>query len=178
MAVRQPARIGIVDWRRMQRESQTLLHELGLDIDASLRMGELSVGSQQLVEIARVIFSGADIIILDEPTSALSVPETRRLFEFIAKLKRQGKTLIFISHFLEDVLEVSDRMTVLKNSRKVATLNASEADKHQLVELMIGSDAKILQQIYEEGQGALRRKMRQPWRCDADCAALEQARCV
>jgi ribose transport system ATP-binding protein len=157
---RQPTQAGIVDWRRMHREAQEHLHELGLDIDASLRMGELSVGSQQLVEIARVIFSGADVIILDEPTSALSVPETRRLFEFIANLKRQGKTLIFVSHFLEDVIEVSDRITVLKNSRYVATLDAKRADKHQLVELMIGSDAKVLQQMYEDERGIVRRKAR------------------
>ena len=147
-----PSRAGVIDWRRMRREAQEHLRQLGLDIDALRQMGELSVGSQQLVEIARVIFSGADIIILDEPTSALSAPETRRLFEFVANLKRQGKTLIFVSHFLEDVLEVSDRITVLKNSRKVATLTAKDADKHRLIELMIGSDARILQQTYEQGK--------------------------
>lgn len=149
-----PTRGGILQWRQMNRQAQSLLHELGLDIDVSNRMGELSVGSQQLVEIARVIFSGATIIILDEPTSALSAPETRRLFEFIHRLKAQGKTIIFISHFLEDVLEVTDRITVLKNSRKVATLPTSQADKHTLVELMIGSEAKILQQMYESEEGA------------------------
>ena len=154
-----PSRAGVVDWGRMRREAQEHLRELGLDIDASLSMGDLSVGSQQLVEIARVIFSGADIIILDEPTSALSVPETRRLFEFIANLKRQGRTLIFISHFLEDVLEVSDRISVLKNSRKVATLDAKSATKHQLIELMIGSDARLLQKTYEEGKGAADRRV-------------------
>jgi ribose transport system ATP-binding protein len=147
-----PSRAGFVDWRRMRREAQDHLHELGLDIDAMRRMGELSVGSQQLVEIARVIFSGADIVILDEPTSALSAPETRRLFEFIANLKRQGRTLIFISHFLEDVLEISDRISVLKDGRKVATLDAKSASKHQLIELMIGSDARLLQQTYEQGK--------------------------
>lgn len=145
-----PTRSGVVRWRQMNREAQKLLHELGLDINVTNRMGQLSVGSQQLVEIARVIFSGAQIIILDEPTSALSAPETRRLFDFIARLKSQGKTIIFISHFLEDVLTVTDRITVLKNSRKVATLTTADANKHQLVELMIGSDAKILQQIYQE----------------------------
>lgn len=149
-----PTRGGILQWRKMNREAQSLLHELGLDLDVTSRMGELSVGSQQLVEIARVIFSGANIIILDEPTSALSTPETRRLFEFIARLKSQGKTLIFISHFLEDVLEVTDRITVIKNSRKVTTLLTAEATKHTLVELMIGSEAKILQQMYESGEGA------------------------
>lgn len=145
-----PTRAGVVDWRGMNRTAQAHLQELGLAIDVTHRMGELSVGTQQLVEIARVIFSGAQIIILDEPTSALSVPETRRLFEFIARLKAQGKTVIFISHFLEDVLEITDRITVLKNARKVATVPTATATKHQLVELMIGSDAKLLQQMYDE----------------------------
>ncbi|MEZ4622787.1 MAG: sugar ABC transporter ATP-binding protein, partial [Caldilineaceae bacterium] len=156
-----PTQGGVVRWGRMNREAQALLQELGLDIDVTKRMGELSVGSQQLVEIARVIFSGARIIILDEPTSALSAPETRRLFEFIASLKAQGKTIIFISHFLEDVLEVTDRITVLKNSRKVTTISTSEATKHLLVELMIGSEAKILQQMYEEEGAAVARQERQ-----------------
>ncbi|MEZ4865608.1 MAG: sugar ABC transporter ATP-binding protein [Caldilineaceae bacterium] len=155
-----PTRGGMVRWRQMNREAQSLLHELGLDIDVSTRMGELSVGSQQLVEIARVIFSGARIIILDEPTSALSQPETHRLFDFIARLKAQGKTVIFISHFLEDVLAVTDRITVLKNSRKVTTLSTAAASKHQLVELMIGSEAKILQQMYEEEAQAVARQER------------------
>ena len=151
---------GVIDWRRMQREAQSHLHELGLDIDANLHMGELSVGSQQLVEIARVIFSGADIIILDEPTSALSAPETQRLFEFIANLKKQGKTLIFISHFLEDVLKVSERVTMLKNSHRVATLEAKDTTKHKSIELMIGSDAKVLQQTYTNERSGAQRKSR------------------
>ena len=152
---RPPGRGGLIDWGRMRREAQAHLRELQMDIDVTTRMGELSVGTQQIIEIARVIFSGARIIMLDEPTSALSPPETRRLFEFIATLKRQGKTIIFVSHCLEDVLEVSDRITVLKNSRKVTTLDALDVSKHQLVELMIGADAKILQQVYEGETGAV-----------------------
>jgi ribose transport system ATP-binding protein len=150
---RPPGSRGLIDWGRMVREAQHHLRALEMDIDVTARMGELSVGTQQIIEIARVIFSGARIIMLDEPTSALSLPETRRLFEFIATLKSQGKTIIYVSHFLEDVLEVSDRITVLKNSRKVTTLPAQGATKHQLVELMIGADAKILQQMYEENAG-------------------------
>lgn len=144
-----PAHRGLVDWQRMNREAQAHLQKLGLDIDVTTMMGHLPVGTQQIVEIARVIFSGATIIILDEPTSALSPPETRRLFEFIVTLKAQGRSVIFISHFLEDVLEISDRITVLKDSHKVAVLEANEATKHKLVELMIGAEAKILQQMYE-----------------------------
>ncbi len=150
---RPPGRAGLIDWGRMLREATAHLRALEMDIDVTTRMGELSVGTQQIIEIARVIFSGARIIVLDEPTSALSPPETHRLFEFIATLKSQGKTIIFVSHFLEDVLQVSDRVTVLKNSRKVTTLDARTATKHQLVELMIGTDAKILQQIYDEEVG-------------------------
>jgi ribose transport system ATP-binding protein len=149
-----PGRSGFIDWRRMVREAQAHLRELGMGIDVTAQMGDLSVGTQQIVEIARVIFSGARIIMLDEPTSALSPPETHRLFQFIATLKSQGKTIIYVSHFLEDVLAVSDRITVFKNGRKVTTLDAHGATKHRLVELMIGSDAKILQQIYEEEAGA------------------------
>jgi ribose transport system ATP-binding protein len=148
-----PGRGGLIDWGRMVREARAHLRELEMNIDVTTQMGDLSVGTQQIIEIARVIFSGARMIMLDEPTSALSPPETRRLFEFIATLKSQGKTIIYVSHFLEDVLEVSDRITVLKNARRVTTLDARGATKHQLVELMIGSDAKILQQMYEEETG-------------------------
>jgi ribose transport system ATP-binding protein len=145
-----PARSGLVDWKRMNREAQTHLRELGLQIDVTTMMGLLPVGTQQIIEIARVIFSGARIIILDEPTSALSPPETRRLFEFMTTLKAQGKSIVFISHFLEDILEISDRITVLKDAHKVAVLEAKATSKHQLVELMIGAEAKILQQMYEK----------------------------
>jgi ribose transport system ATP-binding protein len=144
-----PKKRGFVDWKGMNQTAQEHIDELGLDIDVTLSMGTLPVGNQQLIEIARVIWSGARSIILDEPTSALSPPETRRLFEFIARLKAQGKTLVFISHFLDDVLEVTDRISVLKNSRRVATLDSKSSNKHQLVELMIGADSAGLKATYE-----------------------------
>ena len=119
---------GFVDWKGLNKVAQEHINELGLDIDVTVPMGTLPVGNQQLIEIARVIFSGAKSIILDEPTSALSPPETRRLFDFIKALKSQGKTIIFISHFLDDVLEVTDRISVLKNSRKFgSSLRTSRA---------------------------------------------------
>jgi ribose transport system ATP-binding protein len=144
-----PKKRGFVDWKAMNATAQEHIDELGLGIDVTLAMGTLPVGNQQLIEIARVIWSGAESIILDEPTSALSPPETRRLFEFIARLKGQGKTLVFISHFLDDVLEVTDRISVLKNSRRVATLETKISNKHQLVELMIGADSAGLKATYE-----------------------------
>jgi ribose transport system ATP-binding protein len=149
-----PTRRGLVDWKKMNETAQEHMNELGLGIDVTITMGTLPVGNQQLVEIARVIWSGAKSIILDEPTSALSPPETRRLFEFMATLKSQGKTLIFISHFLDDVLAVTDRITVLKNSRRVATLATKETTKHQMVELMIGTESAGLKATYESSGAA------------------------
>jgi ribose transport system ATP-binding protein len=141
----------LIDWKRMRREASEHLSSLGIDVDVTSRLGGLSLGGQQLVEIARVVFSGASIIVLDEPTSALSGPEAKRLFAAMAELKARGTSLVFISHFLEDVIAVSDRVTVLKNSRKVATLPNEGLTKHQLIQLMIGRDADALAESYEGG---------------------------
>jgi ribose transport system ATP-binding protein len=142
---------GIISWGKMHQQARENLAELGLNVDVTSALGTLSLGNQQLVEIARTVFSGAHIIVLDEPTSALSGPEAQKLFEAMANLKAKGRSLVFISHFLEDVLAVSDRVTVLKNSRKVATLPREGLTKHRLIELMIGRDADQLAESYEEG---------------------------
>jgi ribose transport system ATP-binding protein len=142
---RQPTnRAGLVDWKRMNAEAAAMLREVGIDLDVTARLGTLPLGAQQLVEIAWVVNSGADIIVLDEPTSALSVPEAERLFALMRQLRERGKSLIFISHFLEDVLAVADRVTILKNARKVATLPNEGLTKARLIELMIGKDATEL----------------------------------
>ncbi|MEZ4499620.1 MAG: sugar ABC transporter ATP-binding protein [Thermomicrobiales bacterium] len=144
-------RLGIVDWKAIKSGAQRQLAQFAIDIDVSDRLNQLSLGNQQLVEIARTINSGADVIILDEPTSALSVPEAERLFELMRSLKASGKSLIFISHFLEDVLAIADRVTVLKNSRKIGTFDVADLDKHKMVQLMIGHDASTLAETYESG---------------------------
>jgi ribose transport system ATP-binding protein len=142
---------GLIDWRKMRRDAASHMSAMGIDIDVTAPASSLSLGGQQLVEISRVVFSGASIVVLDEPTSALSGPEAERLFRVMAELKSRGTTLVFISHFLEDVLAVSDRVTVLKNSRKVATLENQGLTKHQLIQLMIGRDAEVLAEGYEGG---------------------------
>src|SRR5829696_3240557 len=144
-------RSGLIDWKKMRRDASEHLGALGIDIDAASPLRTLSLGGQQLVEIARVVFSGASIIVLDEPTSALSEPEAKRLFAAMDELKSRGTSLVFISHFLEDVLAVSDRVTVLKNSRKVATLSNNGLTKHHLIQMMIGRDAETLAESYEGG---------------------------
>ena len=130
--------LGVVAWGRMKREAKEHLARLGIDIDPGKEAGALPIGLQQLIEIGRVLFSGARIVILDEPTSALSPPEVKVLFQVLHRLKNEGTTFVFISHFLEDILEVSDRLTVFRNSRKVATVEAASVDKVWVIEQMIG----------------------------------------
>ena len=141
-------RFGTVDWARMVRESREHLAGLGIDVDPKMRIGELPIGLQQLIEIARVLFSGARIIILDEPTSALSPPEVERLFATLRKLKQGGRSIVFISHFLDDILRISDKVTIFRNGQKVLTAPVSEIDKRQVIESMIGLGHRELEESY------------------------------
>ncbi len=137
-------RAGLVDWAKMNAEAKRLLAGFGLDLDPRARMGSLPVGVQQLVELSRVLFSGARILILDEPTSALSPPEVARLFDVLRRLREEGRSVIFISHFLDDVLAISDRVTVFRNGRKVVTEEVANLDKTAVIGHMIGRHAAEL----------------------------------
>jgi ribose transport system ATP-binding protein len=136
-------RLGLVDWRRMSREADDHLRGLGIAVDPGASMGSLPLGLQQLVELSRVLFSGARTIILDEPTSALSPPEVERLFGVLQRLRKAGRSIIFISHFLDDVLRISDLVTVLRNGRRVATAAAGAIDKRWVIERMIGTHDQL-----------------------------------
>ncbi|MGY4308431.1 ribose transport system ATP-binding protein [Bradyrhizobium sp. USDA 4369] len=140
--------LGIVQWRRMAREAAEQLKKLGIDADPMGRLGDLPIGVQQLIEIARVLFSGARIIILDEPTSALSPPEVERLFAALRKLREQGTGIIFISHFIEDILLISDEVTVFRNGRKIMETRAADTSKAALIEAMIGKGRDALEDSY------------------------------
>ncbi len=147
-----PVHLGLLralDWRRMYADAHQHLLELGLDLDERTPVGALPVGVQQMVEIARVLFSGAEVIILDEPTSALSPPEAARLFAFIQRMRDQGRSIILITHFIEDALRVADRISILKNGRRVATLPSAGTSMDDVIRLMIGEDARILRRTYE-----------------------------
>src|SRR5919201_1795785 len=141
-------RFGLVQWRRMAREAAEQLKKLGIDADPMARLGDLPIGLQQLIEIARVLFSGARIIILDEPTSALSPPEVERLFATLKRLRDEGTSIVFISHFIEDILRVSDVVTVFRNGRRVAETKAAETNKSALIEAMIGRGGEALEETY------------------------------
>ncbi|MGJ4969718.1 MULTISPECIES: sugar ABC transporter ATP-binding protein [unclassified Bradyrhizobium] len=140
--------LGIVQWRRMAREATEQLKRLGIDADPMSRLGDLPIGVQQLIEIARVLFSGARIIILDEPTSALSPPEVERLFAALRKLREQGTGIVFISHFIEDILLISDEVTVFRNGRKIMETRAADTSKAALIEAMIGKGRDALEDSY------------------------------
>lgn len=142
--------IGLVQWRRMAREAGEQLARFGIDVDPLSRLGDLPIGLQQLIEIARVLFSGARIIILDEPTSALSPPEVERLFATLRRLRDEGTGIVFISHFIEDILRVSDIVTVFRNGRKVAEAAAAATTKGALIEAMIGRAGEALEHSYTD----------------------------
>jgi ribose transport system ATP-binding protein len=141
-------RFGLVQWRRMAREAREQLARFGIDADPLSRLGDLPIGLQQLIEIARVLSSGARIIILDEPTSALSPPEVERLFATLRRLRDEGTSIVFISHFIEDILLVSDTVTVFRNGRKVAETQAAATSKAALIEAMIGKGREALEESY------------------------------
>jgi ribose transport system ATP-binding protein len=141
-------RFGLVQWRRMAREAGEQLKRFGIDVDPLSRLGDLPIGLQQLIEIARVLFSGARIIILDEPTSALSPPEVERLFATLQRLRDEGTAIVFISHFIEDILRVSDTVTVFRNGKKVAEKAAAATTKAALIEAMIGKGREALEETY------------------------------
>jgi len=142
-------RMGVVAWRRMAERAAEELKNLGLEIDPRARLGDFPIGVQQLVELSRVLFSGARIIILDEPTSALSPPEIERLFGVLAKLREGGRSIIFISHFLDDILKISDAITIFRNGRNVADTDVGpEIDKAWIIERMIGAGREELEESY------------------------------
>ena len=147
---RQPTRAGRIDWSGMRRQAQDYLREMAIDVDVRRRLDRYPLVIRQMVEIARGLHSGAQVLILDEPTSALSPPETRRLFELIRQLKRNGVAIIFISHFLEDVLAICDRVTVLKDGRKVSTSRSDELTKTEVISRMLGREAGATGAVLDE----------------------------
>ncbi|MDT3682169.1 MAG: sugar ABC transporter ATP-binding protein [Truepera sp.] len=138
---RQPVMHGPwVDWDRMREETSRALGELGSTTDPDTIVGHLSVADQQLVEIAKAISLNSTLLILDEPTAALGYQETERLLGLVRDLARQGKAILYISHRLDEVFRVADRITVLKDGRLVATKPIQDVDMNSVVHMMVGRD--------------------------------------
>lgn len=127
-----------VDWAAVRRCSEELLSQIGVTLDVWRPMRTLTTGQEQLVQIAAAVGTGANILVLDEPTSSLSEAEAHRLFALLERLRAQGVTLVYVSHRLPEVLRLCDRITVLRDGRYVATLDRAEATTDRLVQLMIG----------------------------------------
>jgi simple sugar transport system ATP-binding protein len=136
----QPTRFGLVDRRRMERESRAILQRYGLHIDPGSELGSHSVAVQQIVAIARAVELSGKVLILDEPTASLDRMEVERLFEIIRELKRRGLAIVFITHFLDQVFAVADRVTILRNGKLIDTRSLQDLTRTDVVRLMLGKD--------------------------------------
>jgi len=153
---RQPLRgrvISVIDRPRMYAEARALLERLDIDINPRTLIRHLGVASKQMVEIAKVFAIRAKICIFDEPTATLTSQEVARLFEVIRRFKAEGIGIIYISHRLEEVFEIGDRITVMRNGKVIATRGRSEVSAGQLVEMMIGRKTEDLLQRAPSADG-------------------------
>ena len=137
---REPLRLGMIDKKRIDRESLDFLEMVGLDVSPRTIVGSLSIGRQQMVEIAKALSINARVLIMDEPTSSLSQRETKSLFKVVKDLRRQDVSVIYISHRLGEVNELADRVTVLRDGENAGNLNRDEIDHDRMVQLMVGRD--------------------------------------
>ena len=132
---------GWIDWAEAHRRAEAILASIGfVGIDVRKRVRQLSVSHQQMVEIAKAVAERPRILILDEPSAVLSQEELKRLFALVGELKQQGTLVLYISHRLDEVFEVADRITVLKDGQLVGTVLPGEADQGKLIRMMVGRD--------------------------------------
>lgn len=145
---REPRRFGRIQWKELNREAERLLAErLNVSIDVTLPLGSYSVAVQQLVAIARALNISAKVLILDEPTSSLDANEVGELFAVMRKLKEQGLAILFVTHFLDQVYEISDRISILRGGEFVGEYMAAELPRIELVLKMIGKDLELLAEL-------------------------------
>jgi len=140
-ANRQPLnKLGMIDYGQLYEQTRQALARFEIDIDPSRPVRDLSVAHQQVVEIATALSRNAKVLILDEPTSALTEHETTILFRIIRQLCQQGVTILYISHKLSEILDIADRFTVLRDGKVVGTLNTRDATEDDIVRMMVGRD--------------------------------------
>jgi ribose transport system ATP-binding protein len=137
---KEPRRRGLIDWKRMNAEAEEILHRFALQIDVRRPLMTFSTAIQQMVAIARAVSFSARIVIMDEPTSSLDERECEVLFDVIRRLKRDGVSVIFVSHRLDELYEICERVTVMRDGRTVLVDRLANLDKLQLVSAMLGRD--------------------------------------
>ncbi|UWU26132.1 sugar ABC transporter ATP-binding protein (plasmid) [Rhizobium sp. CB3060] len=136
----EPRRFGVTDNRSMLERSKPILQQLGATFAPADRVSKLSLGERQIVEIARALAADARIIVMDEPTTSLTSRETERLFEVIAALKQRGIAVIYISHRMEEIYRLADRVSVLRDGKYVGTLTRADLSAERLISMMVGRD--------------------------------------
>lgn len=129
---------GLIDWKRLYEKAGAVLHSLNFDINVKSRVQDLSVAYQQVVEIAKVLSQNAKILILDEPTAVLSPKETAALFETLNKLREEGVSIIYISHRMEEIFQIADSITIMRDGEVTGTGRRDQMEMNQVIELMIG----------------------------------------
>tara|TARA_B110000003_G_scaffold200806_1_gene199456 strand:+ start:2391 stop:3896 length:1506 start_codon:yes stop_codon:yes gene_type:complete len=143
---REPGKFGWIDQAVIQRESKRVLEMVGLEVSPETLLSELTLGKQQLVEIAKALSTDAKVIIMDEPTSSLSLRESERLFEVIHDLREKGVSVIYISHRLGEVKKLADRVVVFRDGENAGMLERNEVDHDAMVRMMVGRD---ISQFYQ-----------------------------
>lgn len=141
-------KFGAIDWKKTNNEAVTILKNIGVAVDPHTEVNKLSVAQQQLVQIARVLATGAKLLIFDEPTASLTASETEFLLSLMKQLKEQGKSMIFITHHLEELLSTTDRITVMRDGNVVAVSETSSITLDDIIEQMAGK--KIAKQTQED----------------------------
>lgn len=147
---REPRRWGGIDFRAMNRQAAATLERLGISIDPASELGTHPIAVQQLVAIARAVDVDARVLILDEPTSSLDSDEVEKLFDVMRTLRDHGVAIVFVSHFLDQVYAIADRMTILRNGKLVAERMVRDTGQLELVRLMIGRELEVLDRIDRE----------------------------
>src|SRR5690348_122987 len=147
----EPRRYGLVQWRRLRAQYDELLAQWGFELNANAKVGGLRTADKQKVEILRAVASDARVIVMDEPTSSLTSVETKTLHRMIHALRERGRTIVYVSHFLDEVLELADTVTVLRSGHLVRTAPVAEETEESLVAGMFGAAAEA--EHFEKPQG-------------------------
>lgn len=148
---------GKVNWKKLDSDAQVLLKRVGLEISTKQLISELTIGEAQMVEIAKCLSADAKLIIMDEPTASLTDKEIEFLFQIVENLKKQGISIIYISHRLDEIFEITDRITVFRDGKYIATKKTSATSHDELVSMMVGKD---IHDLYPERKVAIKKDAR------------------
>jgi ribose transport system ATP-binding protein len=138
-------KLNLIHWKEMHQKSKEVLSQLGINIDVKTPLKNVSIAQRQMIDIAKALLFKSKIIILDEPTSSLTNTEIDRLFSVIDNLRNQGVGIIYVSHRMEELFQISDRITVLKDGKIVDTVDSNKVTRDDLVRMMVGRDIKVLE---------------------------------